>query len=258
MRPADELPPERSVVTSSTGWLEGQGGGDATAVPPLRRRRRPHSPVRRPLAPVQAGTALANLLPAPAAWPTSSSWVRRPSGPRATGPRDSRPRLWTRAGRVVSQRCPTSRWCREASTSTGRRASSPTPPTQPILLTTRAAEVGQLKRAHERAQVVLAGDTTVDLAQGLAALAGQGARLVLCEGGPTLNGELASAGLIDELCLTVAPSLVGGGGRRSSASAGLTTSSAPRSCTCSRRRAFSSSGTDSRPLASEERSAENR
>ncbi len=85
-------------------------------------------------------------------------------------------------------------------------------PTQPILLTPRAAEVGQLERAHERAQVVLAGDTTVDLAQGLAALAGRGARLVLCEGGPTLNGELASAGLIDELCLTVAPSLVGGGG----------------------------------------------
>jgi flavin reductase (DIM6/NTAB) family NADH-FMN oxidoreductase RutF len=35
---------------------------------------------------------------------------------------------------------------------------------------------------------------------------------VLCEGGPTLNGELARAGAIDELCLTVAPELVGGSG----------------------------------------------
>ncbi len=80
--------------------------------------------------------------------------------------------------------------------------------THPLILTTRAAEVDQLKRAHDHAVVVQAGDTTVDLAEGLAALGGRGA-LVLCEGGPTLNGELARAGLVDELCLTVSPSLVG-------------------------------------------------
>jgi riboflavin biosynthesis pyrimidine reductase len=38
--------------------------------------------------------------------------------------------------------------------------------------------------------------------------------VVLAEGGPTLNGELAVAGLIDELCLTVAPVLVGGQAKR--------------------------------------------
>jgi riboflavin biosynthesis pyrimidine reductase len=38
--------------------------------------------------------------------------------------------------------------------------------------------------------------------------------VVLAEGGPTLNGDLAGAGLIDELCLTVAPVLVGGQAKR--------------------------------------------
>ena len=38
----------------------------------------------------------------------------------------------------------------------------------------------------------------------------RGATVVLAEGGPTWNGQLAQAGLIDELCLTISPHLVGG------------------------------------------------
>ncbi len=37
-----------------------------------------------------------------------------------------------------------------------------------------------------------------------------GAEIVLCEGGPTLNGQLIAADLVDEWCLTLAPLLVGG------------------------------------------------
>lgn len=37
-----------------------------------------------------------------------------------------------------------------------------------------------------------------------------GVRSVLCEGGPTLNGALFAAGVVDELFLTIAPTLVGG------------------------------------------------
>ena len=37
---------------------------------------------------------------------------------------------------------------------------------------------------------------------------------VLAEGGPTLNGELARAGLLDELCVTLAPRLASGDAKR--------------------------------------------
>jgi riboflavin-specific deaminase-like protein len=60
------------------------------------------------------------------------------------------------------------------------------------------------------ADVVQAGEGDVDLAEALAELRGRGIAVVLCEGGPTLNGNLAQQGLIDELCLTIAPAFVGG------------------------------------------------
>ena len=37
---------------------------------------------------------------------------------------------------------------------------------------------------------------------------------MLAEGGPTLNGLLARAGLLDELCLTLSPWLAGGDAKR--------------------------------------------
>ena len=44
----------------------------------------------------------------------------------------------------------------------------------------------------------------------LGALADRDARVVLAEGGPTWNGLLADAGVIDEVCLSLSPTLVGG------------------------------------------------
>lgn len=86
------------------------------------------------------------------------------------------------------------------------------PTTRPILLTVGSTDDEGMSRAGERAEVLIAGDTSVDLAQGLRQLRTLGAALVLCEGGPTLNAGLANAGVLDELCLTVAPLLVGDGG----------------------------------------------
>ncbi len=60
------------------------------------------------------------------------------------------------------------------------------------------------------ADVVAMGDATVDLSGVLAELGWRGADVVLCEGGPILNGLLLAEGLIDELCLTISPVLVGG------------------------------------------------
>jgi riboflavin-specific deaminase-like protein len=63
------------------------------------------------------------------------------------------------------------------------------------------------------AQVEYLRSSPVDLPAALARLrAGHAVRSILCEGGPTLNGALLAAGLIDELFLTTAPTLAGSAG----------------------------------------------
>jgi len=65
-------------------------------------------------------------------------------------------------------------------------------------------------------EAIRAGHEQVDLAAALTQLRGE---VALCEGGPTLNGDLLAADLIDEWCLTVAPLLAGGGAGRAAVSA---------------------------------------
>jgi riboflavin biosynthesis pyrimidine reductase len=62
--------------------------------------------------------------------------------------------------------------------------------------------------------VLTAGQHTVEVGPCLDELAARGLPRVLCEGGPELLSELASHDLLDELCLTVTPLLVGGVGPR--------------------------------------------
>ena len=52
------------------------------------------------------------------------------------------------------------------------------------------------------AEVVVFGDTEVDLGALLSEVRDRGVRFLLCEGGPTLAGQLLAAGLADELFLT--------------------------------------------------------
>jgi len=56
-----------------------------------------------------------------------------------------------------------------------------------------------------------AGDGTVDLVHALRGLRDDGIELVLCEGGPSLLGQLHRLGALDELSCTISPLLVGGG-----------------------------------------------
>lgn len=86
--------------------------------------------------------------------------------------------------------------------------SSPDGP-RPLLITAAAAGDAAIERAQEHAEVIVAGDDVVDLAQALAALRQRGATTVLTEGGPTVLGELIAASLVDELCLTLAPAMGG-------------------------------------------------
>ena len=79
--------------------------------------------------------------------------------------------------------------------------------TPPIVITPRAA-AGE---APVGADVIVAGEDRVDLVAAVAALGERGLRRVHCEGGPRILGELVAADRLDELCLTVAPTMVGAG-----------------------------------------------
>jgi riboflavin biosynthesis pyrimidine reductase len=88
------------------------------------------------------------------------------------------------------------------------------PHARTIVLTTEAAPAGRRAAAARTAEVIVAGEASVDMKAALDALAGRGHRRISCEGGPHLLGQLADAGLLDELCLTVSPLLAGPGADR--------------------------------------------
>ena len=77
-----------------------------------------------------------------------------------------------------------------------------------IVITTASAPAAKV------ADVIVAGETEVDLAAALAALHERGLRRVNCEGGPHLLRDLVAAGLLDELCLSLSPLLTGPGAGR--------------------------------------------
>ena len=83
-------------------------------------------------------------------------------------------------------------------------------PIRPVVVTHRGAPPARRREIERVADVVAVGDERVDLAAALAALHERGATQLLCEGGPQLFGSLTSADLVDELCLTLSPQLVGG------------------------------------------------
>jgi riboflavin-specific deaminase-like protein len=87
-------------------------------------------------------------------------------------------------------------------------------PVRPVVLTHAGADEQRLAAMAKTADVVLCGESVVDLSVGLGELRGRGLDQVLCEGGPHLFGSLLAADLVDELCLTVSPMLAGPGSGR--------------------------------------------
>lgn len=82
----------------------------------------------------------------------------------------------------------------------------------PVVIATTRAGARALERVPlaRHVRIVPCGDGEEVPPAALLALASDlGLRLVLCEGGPHLFGELVEAGAIDELFLTVAPQLIG-------------------------------------------------
>lgn len=82
---------------------------------------------------------------------------------------------------------------------------------RPFVLAPAGADPQRLAAAGEVAEVIATGDHEVDLSAALSRLRGAGIGALLCEGGPTLNGQLLEQGLVDELCLTISPTLAGRG-----------------------------------------------
>ena len=83
-----------------------------------------------------------------------------------------------------------------------------------IVITCAASDADLRAETAKTADVIVAGDEAVDLPEAVAALAKRGLTRVLCEGGPTLFGDLSAAGLVDELRLSLSPTLAGPGAGR--------------------------------------------
>jgi riboflavin biosynthesis pyrimidine reductase len=67
---------------------------------------------------------------------------------------------------------------------------------------------GELPRGDAEGEVIVLAGTPGEV---LEDLAGRGLTRVVCEGGPSWLGQVAAAGRLDELCLTVSPQLAGPG-----------------------------------------------
>jgi riboflavin biosynthesis pyrimidine reductase len=80
-------------------------------------------------------------------------------------------------------------------------------PTPPIMITSAAGAAGGLPPAL-RAEMITAGGGTVDLVSAVEQLHDRGYRRLLCEGGPALAASMLDSGVVDELCLTLAPAVM--------------------------------------------------
>jgi riboflavin-specific deaminase-like protein len=80
---------------------------------------------------------------------------------------------------------------------------------RPIVMTCDAAPAHLVVDLAPKIELISAGTDRVELPRALMALRRRGIRSLLCEGGPTLNGELLEQHLVDEVCITYAP-FIGG------------------------------------------------
>jgi riboflavin biosynthesis pyrimidine reductase len=88
------------------------------------------------------------------------------------------------------------------------------PDYRPLILTAESSPADQRTALAAKADVIVAGDSGVDMPTAISELRARGASTVLSEGGPSLNGQLIADGLIDEWNLSVSPTLLGADSKR--------------------------------------------
>jgi riboflavin biosynthesis pyrimidine reductase len=79
---------------------------------------------------------------------------------------------------------------------------------RPVIVTTGAA-LAEHPSLSVLGDVVECGGDEVDLRQAMEILAERGWERVLCEGGPSLLNSLLADDLVDEMCVTFAPTIAG-------------------------------------------------
>jgi riboflavin biosynthesis pyrimidine reductase len=85
---------------------------------------------------------------------------------------------------------------------------------RPIIFTAAAAAEADREAAARVADVYVVGEDGVNLRRAIDVLNDRGHENVLAEGGPLVAATLAAEDLLDEVCLTIAPLVVGGDARR--------------------------------------------
>jgi riboflavin biosynthesis pyrimidine reductase len=83
-----------------------------------------------------------------------------------------------------------------------------------LVITGADADPDRVAELRATVEVIAVGSGAVDWPAVLDTFADRGWNHVLCEGGPSLHGELLQLDLVDELCLTIAPTLSAGAAPR--------------------------------------------
>lgn len=83
-----------------------------------------------------------------------------------------------------------------------------------LVVTHAGSDPSARERLGRVADVLVAGSDDVDIAYACELLSERDLPRVLCEGGPRLLGNVLAAGRLDELCLSLSPTAVGGMGPR--------------------------------------------
>ena len=76
---------------------------------------------------------------------------------------------------------------------------------QPILVTSLASSKSKRMQLESCSDVFICGDKVVDLRKAIFSLAGRHGKVILVEGGPSLNKQLVDEDVFDELCITTSP-----------------------------------------------------
>jgi riboflavin-specific deaminase-like protein len=77
------------------------------------------------------------------------------------------------------------------------------------IIATVASAAEQAEQLREVADIVVVGETEIDLSRLVEELRARSLHRILCEGGPFLLSQLIEADLVDDMCVTLSPYLAG-------------------------------------------------